>query len=700
MNQAKKRNTTKAGKIPSKNPLSSDEILKIAEVIILLLDKKARVLMINRKGCEVLGFSEREILGKDWFSNFIPERYGQKVKKVFKEIMSGKKKFSEHFENPIITKDGVERLITWRNAPIKKLSGEILYSLSSGVDITAIRREEDLLQKSEESCRADDRIIKTEERFRQVVLSAGEWIWEVDKNGLYIYSSGVIENILGYTPEEVVGKKHFYDFFMPNEKDKLKKKALAMFSKKEKFKKFVNKNVHKNGKLIYLETSGMPTFDEKGNLTGYIGADTDITKHIEAKEHLEKTHRELLKSTKRLKELVTIDPHTGLYNHRYLEKVIEAEFSRSKRAGEPLSLVMVDIDYFKSINDVYGHEFGDLVLKQLATQLKRMVRQYDVVVRFSGEEFAILSPGSDRESIIQLAQRILDAINLFNFGNKEHLVKLKLSVAVSAYPDDRITRPSDLIERGETILAKAKELGGNRVCSSKDLLSKTAAFTEAVEQVSETKLLTKKIDKLTTRANQNLVESIYAFAKTIELKDYDTGLHVERTVKYATEIAEALNMSKDSIERIRKAAILHDLGKVGISENLLKKPAKLTQEEMEIIKQHPQIGVDIIRPIQYLHDIIPFILHHHERWDGKGYPHGLQGEEIPLGARVIALADAFQALTSDRPYRKAYSKDKAIDIVKKEAGISFDPEIVRVFLELLKKQKRSDNNEKKRKPKR
>jgi diguanylate cyclase (GGDEF)-like protein/PAS domain S-box-containing protein len=441
-----------------------------------------------------------------------------------------------------------------------------------------------------------------------------------------------------------------------------------------------------------------------GNLLGFVGFDSVLKQMVWSEDtiallkisggifanalrrkltslRLEELNKELIASNKVLKQLALRDQQTGLYNHRYLGEVIEAEFHRARRYAHPLSAMMLDIDYFKSINDVYGHQFGDLVIQQLAKQLKRMVRQYDIVIRFGGEEFVIVSPGSDRTAALILAQRILDAINLYNFGNKKHLIKLKLSIAVASYPEDNVLKGIDLIGLTDRILGKVKEFGGNSISSSLDI-SKKNKFTKKKDS-AESKFLKEKIEKLTRRANQNLVEAVFAFAKTIELKDRYTGEHVERTVHYATEIAKAMNLSKEETERIRQAAILHDLGKIGISEKILLKKSKLTKREFAEIKKHPQIGVEIIRPIQFLHAIIPSILYHHERWDGKGYPNGLKGEEIPFGARIIAIADVYQALISDRPYRKAYPKDKVKKIIKDAAGSQFDPKIVSVFLKII-----------------
>ncbi len=406
-----------------------------------------------------------------------------------------------------------------------------------------------------------------------------------------------------------------------------------------------------------------------------------------AQQESETLNNELLKSNKKLKQLTLRDSHTGLYNHRYLGEIIEAEFYRSKRYGHSLSAIMLDVDYFKSINDVYGHQFGDLVLKQLARQLKRMLRQYDIVIRYGGEEFVIISPGTDRSTILVLAQRLLDAISLYNFGNKKYTVKLKLSLAVASYPEDKINRGMDLIELTDQVLSKVKEFGGNKVYSSIDLSRQRGSLDQKSAEDANIKSLKEKIEKLTKRANQSLIEAVFAFAKTIELKDRYTGQHTERTVRYATEIARMLDLPKEEIDRIRQASVLHDLGKIGISEKILLKRLKLSKGEFNELKKHPQIGADIIRPIQSLHDIIPLILYHHEHWDGKGYPNSLKGEEIPIGARIVAIADVYQALTSKRPYRKAYPKKEAIKIIKNNSGSQFDPRIVQAFLKILKSNK-------------
>ncbi|MFA5092954.1 MAG: PAS domain S-box protein [Candidatus Omnitrophota bacterium] len=401
-----------------------------------------------------------------------------------------------------------------------------------------------------------------------------------------------------------------------------------------------------------------------------------------------KLNRELLKTNEKLKSISLIDSQTGLFNYRYLQEVIEAEFHQARRYAQNLAIIMLDVDYFKSINDVYGVAFGDLVLKQLAKQLKKMVRRYDILIRYSGEEFIIISPRLDRTIAFNMAQRLLESLNFINFGNKQHNVKLKISFSVVSFPEDRVMNGIDLVNLANKVLNKVKENGGNRVFTTVDMKSSLKKGLEKLSKAMGVKSLKNKIDKLNKQSKQGLSESIFAFAKTLELKDHYTGEHVENTVHFATQIAKELNLPNEDIELIKQAAMLHDLGKIGISENILLKKGKLNKKEFEEIKRHPQIGADIIRPIQFLHALIPFIFYHHERWDGKGYPSGIKGEDIPLGARVIAIADVYQALISDRPYHKAFSKAAAIDIIKKASGTQFDPRIVTSFLKIIGKEKK------------
>ncbi|MFH2137382.1 MAG: PAS domain S-box protein [Candidatus Omnitrophota bacterium] len=722
-----------------------------------------------------------------------PQEFTDKVRQLYAS--------SRESLDTLLFKD--QRVFERFSCPLKE-GRKVVGRVWSFRDITGRKQSENILQRSEE-------------RFRSAAENAGTWVWEVNPQGLYTYCNSVVQNILGYKQEELLGKKHCYELFAPDEREELTKIIFEKFARKETCAGFVHNKVSKDGKIVVVEAKCAPILDEKGELLGYRGSDVNVTEQVKAAEQIEDSQRmlstlmsnlpgmvyrckddetwtvefisdgcfeltgyssaditnsakvpfaqiihaddrqkvladvknaleikqefkltyriltaggkekwvnnygkgifssngaiialegvitdishykhleedrerlnaELLKANEKLKQLVLIDPHTGLYNHRYFQEAIEAEFVRAKRQHSPLALIMVDLDYFKSINDVYGHEFGDVILHQIAIQLKQMVRKYDTLIRYGGEEFIIIAPGMGRDLAFILAQRLLETLRLQHFGDEEHSVKVKLSMAVVAFPEDKLIKGMDFISAAEAVLSLAKERGGDRVCSSIDMDQKQPA-SQSKEEIEDVEFLQEKLDKLTKQANESLAEAIFAFAKTIEMKDHYTGEHVEKTVHYATAIARNIGLSKNEIERIRQATILHDLGKIGISEKILMKNSQLTKSEYEEIKSHPQIGVDILRPIHFFHGILPLILHHHERWDGKGYPYGLKKEEIPVAARIIAIADTYEALTSDRCYRKACSIEIAAKVIQDNANTQFDPNLVKVFMDILEKEK-------------
>ncbi|MFH1855833.1 MAG: diguanylate cyclase [Candidatus Omnitrophota bacterium] len=515
----------------------------------------------------------------------------------------------------------------------------------------------------------------------QIFNTAADGMRVINRDFIITRVNETFSGLAGVSKEEAIGKKCF-EVFVGSICHTPDCPLTRILCGSKKIECDVEKQ-RRDGIRIPCIVTATPFRGENGELLGIVEDFKDIRERNKVKQELEKLNKQLLESNRKLKKLVLRDSLTGLYNHRYLEEALAAEFSRARRYNSALSVIMMDIDYFKSINEAYGHPFGDLVLRQFAERVEKLVRQYDIVVRFGGEEFVIISPSLDKAKAMLLAQRLLNTIELYNFGDDERVVKLRVSIAVTNYPEDVATKGIDLINYADQLLGKVKEDGGNKVYSSADAKTIGVFIAEENKEDSDVVLLKSKIHKLTKRANQSLIESIFAFAKTIELKDHYTGEHVENTVYYAAKTARAMNLSKEDIENVRKASRVHDLGKIGISEKILLKPDKLNKEEFDEIKKHPQIGVDIIRLIQSLRDIIPLILHHQERWDGTGYPAGLKGEEIPIGARIIALADVYQALISDRPYRKAYSKQKALEIIKDGAGSQFDPAIVEVFLNVL-----------------
>jgi diguanylate cyclase (GGDEF)-like protein len=358
------------------------------------------------------------------------------------------------------------------------------------------------------------------------------------------------------------------------------------------------------------------------------------------------TFREL-----RAMRLALTDPLTGLGNHRHFHDRLEHELADSRAQGYPLSLCLVDVDDFKRINDRFGHPGGDKVLAQLATNL----RQGGEAFRLGGDEFAILLPGRDDEGAQLAAQAIVDRIVTLELPPAGQVT---VSAGIATVPKGEIAR-DELVRRADSALYWAKEYGKNQV----------RLYRPDVVEIAELKRLAAGPDRAARfRAAASL-------AKAVDARDAYTGSHSERVADLAARIATRLGVGREGVELTRLAASLHDLGKLAIPEEILRKPGPLSETERLVLERHPQIGFRMLESLG-VNPVADWVLRHHERWDGSGYPDGIGGEEIPLGARIIFVADAYDAMISDRVYRGRLTDDEAIAELARCSGTQFDPEVV------------------------
>jgi len=387
-----------------------------------------------------------------------------------------------------------------------------------------------------------------------------------------------------------------------------------------------------------------------------------------------------------LKNLAIKDPLTGVYNYRYLMERLPIEVYRSKRYNDPFSLALLDIDYFKSINDVYGHQIGDRLLAEFANFIRNSLRQSDILARYGGGEFAILMTHTDKLGAQYVANRLITTLGSHIFKIERTEIKLKIGMGIATLSSDEYCDTYDkLLSAADKALQRAKDSGSNMAVTYSDLYKDKKEASQKISPYEEVNVLKRKVRKLSERVDRVALESMYAFSKSMEARDYYTAEHAEEMVGLVLKIGKEIGLSKEMLSNLERGATLHDIGKIGISDSILRKEGKLTPEEYETIKMHPKIGAEIIRAVHFLEDVVPVVLHHHERWDGKGYPSGLKAKEIPLLARIVCIADTYQALISDRPYRKAYSKKEALEILKKEAGTHFDKDLVGILIRLESK---------------
>ncbi|MBM3253716.1 MAG: sensor domain-containing diguanylate cyclase, partial [Candidatus Omnitrophica bacterium] len=380
-----------------------------------------KVVDVNRATLDLYNAKSKKEFKDNLNRIFCRESYG-----VFKEeliaLAEGKTVFESETINQTLTGEKINLSFKWFVATgYEKTLSKVFISI---IDITKHKRTEEVLRESEQRKKA----------FFQAIP---DLVFILTKEGDYVEFNAERDEDLAIPRNEIIGKnirdagfsQDYVNSILYYIQQAIQTKQVQIFEYQLKTPKGLG---IWEARLVAL------------NENEILAIVRDITKHKEIEKELHILNTEIVKSNIRLKQLSLQDSHTGLYNYRYLGEIIEAEFYRAKRNATPLSAIMLDIDYFKSINDVYGHQFGDLVLKQLSRQLKKIVRQYDIVIRFGGEEFVIISPGTDRATALVLAQRILDAINLYNFGDKQHTTKLKLSIAIASYPEDKITRGMDL----------------------------------------------------------------------------------------------------------------------------------------------------------------------------------------------------------------------------------------------------------------
>jgi len=359
-----------------------------------------------------------------------------------------------------------------------------------------------------------------------------------------------------------------------------------------------------------------------------------------------------------------VDELTGLWNRRHLMERVQVEIGRHSRYGGAFSLVILDLDSFKLFNDTYGHIEGDRLLKQLGVVLKGAIRDADEAFRYGGDEFAILLPQTNIKDAQEVAERVRYRISS---DIKTGSITVTASLGLASWPVDGIAI-SEIIGAADRALYYAKQRGGNQ----------SQAVLEVLSPLAEPP------DKVSFQQDKGAFSIINALAAAVDAKDHYAHDHSQRVKEYAVILGKALDLEPADIARLSACALLHDIGKLSVSDEILNKASKLSSEEWEIIKSHPQMGADIVSHIPQLSACMPGILYHHENYDGTGYLLGLKAKAIPLDARILRVVDSFAAMTSARPYRDALSVEDALEELKTGAGKQFDPALVEIFISIAK----------------
>ncbi|HPO04437.1 MAG TPA: diguanylate cyclase [Bacillota bacterium] len=475
-----------------------------------------------------------------------------------------------------------------------------------------------------EAKQAEEDHFAEKERLKVTLYSIGDGVITTDRQGRVEMMNLIAENLTGWKQDEVKGKNLADVFDIYNEANGMRcESPVEQVLETGSIVELANHTIlrAKDGSKKAISDSAAPIKNQQGEILGVVLVFRDVT---EAKEKEAK-----------IEFLSYRDSLTGLYNRTFFEKELK-RLDEEKQL--PLTFIMGDLDGLKLINDVFGHQTGDKALVKIANLFSSFCRETDVISRWGGDEFVVLLPKTQKE----IGQKICDRIK----SNCRYLTVADTRLSISlgcASKNNAKEKWADVLKNAEDNMYKSKLLGAQSYRSIILNSIKNALFE----------------------------------------KSYETEEHGERLGRFCREIAKDMGLPSFITDELEVLAMLHDIGKIGIDDGILKKAGPLTDEEWLIMKKHPEIGYRIAQTVPDLSNIAEYILTHHERWDGKGYPRGLIGEEIPLLSRILAVADAYDAMTQDGPYRKALSPEYAKEELRVNAGSQFDPEIVNIFIEYL-----------------
>jgi len=451
--------------------------------------------------------------------------------------------------------------------------------------------------------------------------------WEVDVSTGRLTWSDETYRILGLEPQEAeITYETFLQFIHPDDRDAVDAAYMESIRTNKDTSETEFRIIRERDgaiRIVFVKWYNMR--DDSGNIVRSIGMIQDITERKQMEEKLE--------------EMSIYDSLTGLYNRNFFEE----EMKRlSDGRHNPLGVIVCDLDGLKFLNDTLGHQAGDHMLANIAEILRQNFRSSDIIARIGGDEFAVLLTETESDEVELMLQRLRDAVRDYNSTEPE--MPLSLSVGHA--------------------------LGDGETADIQPL------FREADNRMYREKIQHKE------SARSNILQAI---AKTMQARDFDTEGHCDRLQKLAASLAQSLEPSQEFVNDLYLLARFHDLGKVGIPDHILFKPGSLTGKEWQQMRQHCEIGHRIASSVPDLAPIADYILMHHEWWDGRGYPSGLSGEDIPLPCRILAIADAYDAMTSNRPYRNALSGAEAIAELRRCAGTQFDPQLVEQFIQVAKR---------------
>ena len=612
-------------------------IVEHSQDAIIGTDIEGTILSWNKGAVRLFGYTSEEVLGRS-IALIHPPDEAERRQARLESVRQGEN--VPEYEAVRVAKDGTQRVVSVTVSPIWDGRGTTMSHAAIMRDITAQK------EAAREQRRLTDYV-------RLLLDSSSEGIYGVNRADCFTFLNPAAARMFGAEPDELLGKQaHFLIHHTRSDGQPYLLEDCPIYQATHTGRECrVDEEVfwRLDGTSFPAHYTAAPLFED-GVVSGCVVTLADIS---ERKAWEAERERRLVEATERADR----DPLTGLLNHRAFHKRLEEETERCLREGVFLAVAMLDLNHFKFFNDTYGHLVGDDALRRVADGLRQSCRAYDVLARFGGDEFAVLMPGTGNAETAAIADRLAHRLQGLAFRPPGSLadVPLELTMGVALFPEDG----------GSSLEAVA--LADGRLYAAKSNAGADGPALALREHLSET------VDGFA------LLDSLVS---AIDAKDRCTRRHAGEVLRTVNRLAEAMDLDEETRHTLSLAALLQEVGKIGIPDRILRKPGPLTDAEWETVKQHPTLSALLISSVSGLPTVLDAVKHHHERWDGNGYPAGLAGEDIPLCARLLAVADAFAAMTADRPYRRALTEAQARTTLAEGAGYQWDPTCIHAFLSL------------------